>query len=602
MVNEEQRPNELKQNLKVAKPEFDDCRNAEAALRESEERHRTILEGIEEGYVEVDLKGNTIFCNDSFCRITGYPKEELLGLNYREYMGQAMGKAVYKGYNRVYRTGVPDKTFNYEIIRKDGAKRIIENSISLINNLEGKRTGFRSIVRDITDRKRTEEELKQHRSRLQAIFRSVRDAIITVDTGMVVIEANEATEKICGIPGRDIVGKVFTECLTQCDKSCHEVLRNSLGKKTTIKGYRIECKRRHRPQQTVIVTSSPLLDRDGTFTGTVLVIRDITRLSNLERELKERHQFQNIIGKSSKMQDIYGLLNDLADLETTVLITGESGTGKSLAAKALHYSGSRALKPLVTVNCSALSENLLESELFGHVKGAFTGAIKDTQGRFQAAHGGTILLDEIGDISPRIQLKLLRVLEEKEFERVGESVSIKVDARVIACTNRDLKEKVRLGEFREDLYYRLKVVEVPLSPLKERLEDIPLLVDHFCHVFNKSFKRSIEGLSDEVFRALMNYRWPGNVRELEHSIEHAFVLCRGPIISLDHIPAEIKEYSGTRKWIREKRSVEGSGEILTVLEKTDWNKAKAARILGIDRSTLYRKIKRYKLLKPVQNV
>jgi len=336
--------------------------------------------------------------------------------------------------------------------------------------------------------------------------------------------------------------------------------------------------------------------------GSVVVIRDITRLSNLERELRERHQFQKIIGKSSKMQDIYGLLNDLSDLETTVLITGESGTGKSLAAKALHYSGSRALNPLVTVNCSALSENLLESELFGHVKGAFTGAIKDAQGRFQTAHGGTMLLDEIGDVSPRIQLKLLRVLEEKEFERVGESIPIKVDARVIACTNRDLKEKVRLGEFREDLYYRLKVVEVPLPPLKERLEDIPLLVDHFCHVFNKSFKKSIEGLSDEVFSALMNYRWPGNVRELEHSIEHAFVLCRGPIISLDHIPAEIKEYSGTRKWIREKRSVEGSGEILTVLEKTDWNKAKAARILGIDRSTLYRKIERYKLSKPVQNV
>jgi len=522
--------------FQASTPESDDRTQAEAALRESEERYRTILEGIEEGYVEVDLKRNTVFCNDSFCRITDYSKEELLGLNYREYVARPMIEAVYRGYNKVYRTKVPNKAFYYEIIRKDGTKSIIENSISLVEDPEKHPIGFRSIVRDITGRKRIEEELERHRSRLQAIFRSVRDGIITVDTNMVVIEPNEATENFCGIAGREIVGKVFTECLNRCNQSCHEVLQNSLRKRTTIKGYKIECKRQHRSQQTVIVTSSPLLDRDGTFTGTVLVIRDITRLSDLERELRERHQFQNIIGKSRKMQDIYGLLENLADLDTTVLITGESGTGKSLVAKALHHSGSRAFGPLITVNCSALPENLLESELFGHVKGAFTGAIKDSQGRFQAAHGGTILLDEIGDISPRIQLKLLRALEENEFERVGESVSIKVDARVIACTNRDLKKKVRLGEFREDLYYRLKVVEVPLPPLRERIEDIPLLVDHFCHVFNKRFKKSIEGLSDEVFRAFMNHQWPGNIRELEHSIEHAFVLCRGPIISLDHIP------------------------------------------------------------------
>ena len=581
---------------------FYDSKTTEAALRASEERHQTILEEIEEGYVEVDLKGNTVSCNDSFCRITGYPREELIGLNYREYMTKSMGEAVYKGYNKVFQTGVPDKAFYYEIIRKDGAKRIIENSISLVENLDGDPNGFRSIVRDITDRKRIEEELERHRSRLQAIFRSVRDAIVTVDTDMVVIEANEATENICGIAGREIVGKVFTECFNQCHQSCHEVLRNSLRKKTTIKGYRIECKRRDRPQQTVTVTSSPLLDRDGIFTGTVLVIRDITRLSDLERELRERHQFQNLIGKSRKMQDIYGLLENLVSLDTTVLITGESGTGKSLVAKALHHSGSRAFKPLITVNCSALPENLLESELFGHVKGAFTGAIKDSQGRFQAANGGTILLDEIGDISPRIQLKLLRVLEEKEFERLGESVSIKVDTRIIACTNRELKEKVRLGEFREDLYYRLKVVEVPMPSLKERPQDIPLLVHHFCNIFNESFEKNIEGISDNVFKVFMDYSWPGNVRELEHSIEHAFVLCRGPIINLDHIPADIKEYSGARKWVHEKRSVGGSERILTVLEQTDWNKAKTARVLGIDRSTLYRKIKKYKLSKPAKNM
>jgi len=564
-------------------------------LGKLEERHRTILEGIEEGYVEVDLKGSTVFCNDSFCRITGYPREELIGLNFRAYMTESIADRVYQAYNKVYRTGIPNKAFYYEIIQKNGNKRVIENSISLIETLDGRPLGFRSIVRDITERKRIEAELERHRSRLQAIFRSVRDAIITVDTQMVVIEANEATQNICGMSNERCVGKPFNECFKECSQACHEVLRDSLEKKATIKGYRIECNRHDRPEQTVIITSSPLLDGNGEFTGTVLVIRDITRLSNLERELRERHQFHNIIGKSRNMQDVYALLENLSGLDTTVLITGESGTGKSLVAKALHHSGSRAFGPLITVNCSALPENLLESELFGHVKGAFTGAIKDVQGRFQAADRGTILLDEIGDISPRIQLKLLRVLEEKEFERVGESVPMKVDARVIACTNRDLQEKVRLGEFREDLYYRLKVIEVHLPPLRERIDDIPLLIDHFCKVFNRKFKKNIEGLSDEVVRAFMNYHWPGNVRELEHSLEHAFVLCREPIITLDHIPAEIKGRLDVRKRSRWHKTPGGSQEILAALEKTDWNKAKAARILGIDRSTLYRRIKRYRL-------
>jgi two-component system response regulator HydG len=595
-------PIELKQPLNVPLSGSYKHRNAEAALRQSEEKHKTIIDIIEEGYLEVDLGGTTVFCNDSFCRITGYPKEELIGLNYRSYMDETMAKVVFTAYNEAYRTGVPNKGFNYEIIRKNGDRGIIENSISLVKNSQGHRTGFRSVVRDITDRKRTEEELERHRSRLQAIFRSVRDAIITVDTEMVVLEANKASERICGSAPEKITGKVFTDCSIHCKKNCHEVIKEALRNKATIGEHQIECFHSHRLQQRVIVSSSPLLNRDDKFIGSVVVIRDITRLSSLERELKERHQFKNLIGKSSKMQDIYGLLSDLADLETTVLITGESGTGKSLAAKALHYSGNRALNPLVTVNCSVLSENLLESELFGHVKGAFTGAIKDAKGRFQTAQGGTILLDEIGDISPRIQLKLLRVLEEREFERVGESIPIKVDARVIGCTNRDLREKVRLGEFREDLYYRLKVVEVALPPLRERLEDVPLLVAHFCNAFNKSFEKKIQGLSDEVLNVFMNYRWPGNVRELKHSIEHAFVLCRDPIISLGQIPAEIKEFSGIKKSIRKNRPVEGPEKIRTVLDKTDWNKAKAARILGIDRSTLYRKIHKYGFSKSTDKV
>jgi transcriptional regulator with PAS, ATPase and Fis domain len=353
-----------------------------------------------------------------------------------------------------------------------------------------------------------------------------------------------------------------------------------------------------------MVNCSPLLDSGGHFMGAVLVIRDITRLTHLEEELKERHHFQNIIGKSEKMQKIYSLLKTLANQATTVLITGGSGTGKEMAARALHYAGARANGPFVTVNCSALAESLLESELFGHVKGAFTGADRDKIGRFEAADGGTILLDEIGDISPLIQLKLLRVLQEKEFDRVGESNPRKVDVRVLASTNRDLKEAIRTGEFREDLYYRLNVIEINLPLLRVRYEDIPLLINHFCEVFQKSYDNQITGVSDEVLQAFMNYPWPGNVRELEHAIERAFVLCRDPMIQLEHIPAEIRDYIPVRinRRLPDDRRSDDPEAIRNALEKTDWNISKAARLLGISRWTMYRRFEKYNISRPAHNM
>ncbi|MCK9275868.1 MAG: sigma 54-interacting transcriptional regulator [Syntrophales bacterium] len=568
--------------MKVSEIGSSDYNKVERTLRALKETHQTILEGIEEGYVEVDLRGDVVFCNDSYSKIIGYPMEGIVGLNYREYMTGSVAKQVFAAYNRVFNTGVPNKGFNYEIITKNGDKRIIENSISLIKDSKGRRVGFRSVTRDITDRKQAEEELERHRSYLQAIFESAKDAIITFDSDKIIVEANTAAENICCLAEKKNIGQALSYCSTHCDKTCLDIIKEALSNKTAIKECEIRCNHYERPQQRVIITGSRLLSPKDEFMGIVVFVRDITRLTNLEEELRERHHFQKIFGKSDKMQDIYELLSGLADLETTVLITGESGTGKSLVAKALHYSGNRAFKPVITVNCSALPESLLESELFGHVKGSFTGAIKDTQGRFQTAAGGTIILDEIGDVSPRIQLKLLRVLEEEEYERVGESVPMKTNVRVIACTNRDLKEKVRLGEFREDLYYRLKVVEVEMPSLRERTEDIPLLVDHFLSIFSKNFSKNIQGISDEVLEAFMNYAWPGNIRELRHSIEHAFVLCHGPQIYLGHLPAEIRGCHGCERWAVKKRPADEQEEILAVLHKTYWNKAKAARLLGID--------------------
>jgi PAS domain S-box-containing protein len=571
------------------------------SLSETLKDYQAILNEIEDGVGETDLQGNLTFINDAGCRIWGYSREEIIGTNYKTYVTSEGAKYLKDAYNKVYHTGMPGR-FIHDVIRKDSARRIVEDSVSLIRDDQNQIIGFRAVQRDVTDREEAQQKLADHRRRLEAIFGSVKDAIITVDLNLKVIEANKSTESICGVPVHDIGGKIFSDSIDHCNKTCCEVLRQTLDQKMSIYDYRIECDHQNRYQQLVSVNSTPLLDHQGKFTGAVLVIRDITLLRDLERDLRERHQFQNIIGRSKKMQDIYCLLEDLANLETTVLVTGESGTGKELVAKALHYSGQRAFRPFVTVNCSALAESLLESELFGHVRGAFTGAVKDRQGRFEVAQGGTILLDEIGDISPLIQLKLLRVLQEKTFERVGEALPRKADVRVIACTNRSLKEKVRRGEFREDLYYRLMVVEVPLPSLRDRLEDLPPLIDHFRQVFNEKFKKNVEEISREVLDLFMTYPWPGNIRELEHAIEHAFILCRGQTIVPDHLPAAIRDYVRAEKVKTGSKTpskrLTGEQDILEALNKTDGNKAKAARILGINRRTVYRKMGKNQLAYP----
>lgn len=574
-------------------------RNKINQLQDSLKRYETILDDVDVQLSEIDLQGNLIFTNDAGCRMWDLPRDTLMGNRYKNYLEEKTIKEYEKILRNVRRTGVPIKNFTMSIVDYHGRHRTIEKSISLIRDLEEKVTGFRMVTRDITDRKESEDKINEHRLRLEAIFSSVRDAIITVDRGLIVIEANKSTENICRVGVKEIIGKEFQQCGINCSQACHEVLRQTLERKTAVKEYVIECDHQDRLHQVVSVSSSPLFSSQGEFKGAVMVIRDMTLLRDLKRELRQRNQFHNIIGRNKTMQDIYRLLEDLANLDTTVLVTGESGTGKELVARALHYSGNRSFKPFITVNCSALAETLLESELFGHVRGAFTGAVKDKQGRFQAANKGTILLDEIGDISPMIQMRLLRVLQEKEVERVGETSPSKVDVRVIACTNKDLKEKVRCGEFRQDLYYRLKVVEISLPPLRERLEDLPLLVDHFRCIFNKRFNKNIDGISNEVLNRFMNYNWPGNVRELEHVMEHAFVLCHGGIIALRHLPADIRNFEHSENSAASTKNTSkkmtGVEEILDALNRTGWNKAKAARYLGIGRRTIYRKIETYQL-------
>jgi PAS domain S-box-containing protein len=442
--------------------------------------------------------------------------------------------------------------------------------------------------------KSSTDKAERCRQNLEAIFRSVQHPIIAVDDRLEVIEINEAARTILGLTS-EAIGKSVRFLSFGCGRECLEAVEETIKKNQTVEIHRLECRGQAREKYLVSLTSSPLMDGKDDVCGAVLMLKDPVRVTDRERDLKSK-AFMKILGRSKKMQEIFNLIEDLADGPSTVLITGESGTGKELVADALHFAGRRKDKPFIKVSLPALPETLVESELFGHVKGAFTGALSDKPGRFQLAHEGSILLDEIGDLTGKMQLSLLRILQEKKFERVGDSTSIRVDMRVIAATNQDLRKKMERGEFREDLYYRLKVVEIRLPPLRERKKDIPLLADHFIEGFNSSLNKRIQGISEDVLRLFMRYHWPGNVRELKHTIEHACVLCRGNLLTPDHLPPDFRDSLKDRfVSIRKNQREPEPQAILHALEKTAGNKSRAAGLLGISRRTIYRKIEEYKI-------
>jgi len=443
--------------------------------------------------------------------------------------------------------------------------------------------------------KAVKDESEQCRLNFEAIFRSVNDGIITVDENMEVVEINDAAEAICEFKREASVGKPLQKLSDRCDGNCLGALTETLKTRRPAELKYVECHTAGGHQQVVSVTASPLLDVKDRFSGAVMVVRDETRLVSLERRLQVRQEIDNIVGRSEGISKVRAMIRDLADVQTTVLITGDSGTGKELVVDALHYSGERRTGPLVKVNCAALSENLLESELFGHVAGAFTGAVKDKIGRFQRADGGTIFLDEIGEISQRMQLRLLRVIENMEFERVGDATPIKVDVRLLAATNRDLEKRVKLGVYREDLYYRLKVAQIHVPSLQERRDDIPLLVEHFRRTFNRKFDRGIKGISSEVEQMFLNYPWPGNVRELENLLEHTFIRCRQNIITAQNLPPDFRRFVEANLHPADLSPADEAEAIRKALARAAGNKSEAARLLGMSRRTIYRKMEKHRI-------
>ena len=384
------------------------------------------------------------------------------------------------------------------------------------------------------------------------IVNSMADGVFTMDAQGKISSWNPAMERISGYTVEEALGR--TCALLQCSRCFGQECPADINKCRIVEqgaSEAKECRLRHKAGHDVEVIKNANVVRDehDAIIGIVETVTDLTELSRARqkaeeaaRRLAEIHRLDNIIGKSTAMRQVFKNIMAAAASEATILVHGESGTGKELVAGAIHFNSERKKAPLVTVNCSALSETLLESELFGHVRGAYTGAVHDRMGRFEEAEGGTVLLDEIGELSPFIQVKLLRVLQEREIERVGESRKRKIDIRIITATHRDLYTQVQKGNFREDLYYRLKVFPIRLPPLRERREDIPLLVDHFTRRMNQRTGKRVQRLSRQALQALMDYRWPGNVRELENAIEHAFVLCQSRQIDFKDLPIEIRQF------------------------------------------------------------
>lgn len=431
------------------------------------------------------------------------------------------------------------------------------------------------------------------------ILDCVVEGIFTVDKELRITYFNHAAEKITGVNKIEAIGQYCFEALRTniCEKSCPIKESLTTGKNTI--NLQVNILRPDGKQLPISVNATVLKDEKGNIIGGVETFRDLSTIEALRKEIKQKYTFEDIVSKNHKILQIFSILPNIAESDSTVLIQGPSGSGKELFARAIHNLSFRKNKPFVAINCGALPDNLLESELFGYVKGAFTDAKKDKPGRFELAKGGTIFLDEVESLSPATQVKLLRVLQEKEFEPLGAIAPIKSNVRVISATKDNLANLINENKFRDDLYFRLNIMKIELPGLMERRDDIPLLINKFIDKFNHRMGKYIQKVSNEVLSILMTYNYPGNVRELENIIEHAMVMCQNEEIQIEHLPQELhssNHYKSINKSSEKPLKKTECQTILDALNKHDWNKNKVSEELRIHRSTLWRKMQKHGLV------
>lgn len=555
-----------------------------------------MLNSIADGVFVVDQDRRIVSFNHSAEKITGVKRSEAIGRKCHEILcanicesNCALKKSI--------ETGGEIVSHCVTIRNSEGRNIPISVKTSTLHDEMGEIIGGVETFRDIS----ALETLRKEISIGDFILDSIADGAFTVDTDLRITSFNRAAQEITGV-----------HCSEAMGRKCYEVMRADICQETcalkkSIKtGRDVVCNKVYIQDVEdyllpVSVSTSALRNEQGEIIGGVETFRDISAMEILRKEISEKYSFQDIISKNHKIRNIFATLPDIAESTSTVLVEGPSGSGKELFAKAIHGLSKRKGR-YVALNCGALPDTLLESELFGYQKGAFTDAKSDKPGRFAMAEKGTIFLDEIGDISPALQLKLLRVLQEKEFEPLGGTITRKADVRVIAATNKNLKEQVEKGTFRADLFYRLNVIRISLPPLVERREDIPLLADHFIKKFNILKHKKINALSPDVLDILMRHEYPGNVRELENIIEYCFVLCHGETIDKYHLPEGLIPEMPGEEERNENLRIEANpllnaeaSTIFEALQRVNGHRGKAASYLGIEKTTLWRKMKKYNI-------
>lgn len=559
---------------------------------------------IPDGIVVINKDRKIIMFNEAASRISGYAEDEVIGKDFDFIFAKKRNDRKY-----IIESLDNNVAFSNLSINITGSKGNIKNVLSSITPIK-RNENILSVVfvfRDTEEMLSLAEEIQQktnelvnQKNKLDAIFNSNIEGTFTIDNEWNITSFNKSAENITGFKNTEAVGSkcwdIFNSSL--CRNGCH--MEQTMQKKKPMMGNELEIINKNGKNIPIRVNSGILLNNHNENIGAVETFIDVSEIKNLSEHLTEYFNYENIVGRNKEIKQIISVLESVSQTDSSVLITGESGTGKELAARAIHLNSSRNTGPFIAVNCSAFVESLIESELFGHEKGSFTGAIKSKIGRFELAQGGTLFLDEIGDLSTAVQTKLLRVIETFEFERVGSNKSIKMDTRIIAATNKNLTDEISSKNFREDLFYRINVINIHLPPLRERMDDFPLLVTHFLEKFNKKFKKNIKRFSSAAYDLIIEYNWPGNIRELENVMEHCFVLSSGEIVQVDSLPKRLREQENINTIMNNSNKQKGFEEtekefIISVLKKNNNNRPLTAKELNINPSTLWRKMKKHNI-------